>query len=134
MTFGARVGRLRSDAWIHRLGTVPKTPRDRTIWRCTQGEKEFFWKFPKRTLIGPIPSLATHMDPEGLSPNVDWEAIAEEVENSKFKIQNSKLGRGESGEGESHGGLVEWGLRGAVCANDEPRMTRMTLRSLFSKH
>lgn len=79
MTFGARVRTLQSDAWIHRLGTVPKTPRDRTIWRCTQGEKEFFWKFPKRTLVGPIPSLATHMDPEGLAPNVDWEAVAREV-------------------------------------------------------
>ncbi len=79
MTFGARTGRLRSDSWIHRLGTVPKTPRDRTIWRCTQGEKEFFWKFPKRTLIGPVPSLATHMDPEGLAPNVDWERVAAEV-------------------------------------------------------
>lgn len=79
MTFGARVRTLQSDAWIHRLGTVPKTPRDRTIWRCTQGEKEFFWKFPKRTLVGPIPSLATHMDPEGLAPNVDWEAVAREI-------------------------------------------------------
>ncbi len=79
MTFGARVRTLRSDAWIHRLGTVPKTPRDRTIWRCTQGEKEFFWKFPKRTLVGPIPSLATHMDPEGLAPNVDWEEVAREI-------------------------------------------------------
>lgn len=83
MTFGARVNRLAGDAWIHRLGTIPKTPRDRTIWRCSQGEKGFFWKFPKRTLIGPIPSLATHMDPEGLSPNVDWEAVVAEVEGSQ---------------------------------------------------
>jgi hypothetical protein len=79
MTFGARVEALKNDAWIHKLGTVPKTPRDRAIWRCTQGEKEFFWKFPKRTLIGPIPSLATHMDPEGLAPNIDWVAVAREV-------------------------------------------------------
>jgi hypothetical protein len=82
MTFGARVSRLKSDAWIHRLGTVPKTPRDREIWRCTQGEKQFFWKLPKRTLIGPIPSLATHMDPAGLSPNIDWQAVADEVMSS----------------------------------------------------
>lgn len=79
MTFGARASKLKRDAWIHRLCTIPKTPRDRTIWRCAQGEKEFFWKFPKRTLIGPIPSLATHMDPEGLAPNVDWERVAGEV-------------------------------------------------------
>ncbi|MDB5035483.1 MAG: hypothetical protein JWQ98_2724 [Chlorobi bacterium] len=80
MTFGARAHRLRSDAWIQRLGTVPNTPRDRVIWRCTQGEKEFFWKFPKRTLVGPVPSLAAHMDPEGLPPNIDWERVAGDVE------------------------------------------------------
>lgn len=80
MTFGARVRRMRSDAWIHRLGTVPNTPRDRIIWRCALGEKWFFWKFPKRTLVGPIPSLATHMEPAGMAPNVDWERVAAEAE------------------------------------------------------
>ncbi|HVZ41189.1 MAG TPA: hypothetical protein VHI13_18055 [Candidatus Kapabacteria bacterium] len=80
MTFGARVSRLKRDAWIHRLGTAPRTPRDRHIWRLTLGEKWFLFKFPKRTLIAPIPSLATHMDPEGLGPNVDWERVAREAE------------------------------------------------------
>jgi hypothetical protein len=80
MTFGARVGALRSDAWIHRLCTVPNTPRDRVIWRMTQGEQLFTMKFPKRRLIGPVPSLATHMDPETLAPNIDWERVAGEVE------------------------------------------------------
>jgi hypothetical protein len=87
MTFGARVAALRSDAWIHWIGTtrrittVPKDmPRDRTIWRITQGQKGFLWKFPKRTLIGPVPSLAAHMDPQAMAPNVDWEQVAGEVE------------------------------------------------------
>ena len=80
MTFGARVARLKADAWIHRVGTLPKTPRDRPIWRLTQGQKWYFWKFPKRTLISPMPSMATHMDPGGLAPNVDWEAVAHAAE------------------------------------------------------
>lgn len=80
MTFGARVARLKSDAWIHRIGTAPKTPRDRDIWRCTLGEKWYAWKFPKRRLLSPMPSRATHMDPGGLAPIVDWERVAAEVE------------------------------------------------------
>lgn len=79
MTFGARLGRLKKDAWIHRLATIPGTPRDRLLWRLTQGEKWFALKVPKRRLIGPLPSLATHMDPEGMAPNVDWEQVAKSV-------------------------------------------------------
>ncbi len=79
MTYGARIARLRSDAWIQRLGTIPRTPRDRTMWRMTQGEKWFFWKLPKRTLIGPVPSLATHMDLNGIAPNVDWDEVAAQI-------------------------------------------------------
>lgn len=79
LTFGARVGRLKRDAWIHQLCTLPRTPRDRVIWRLTQGRGLFALKFPKRTLIGPVPSLATHMDPHGLAPNIDWQRVAREV-------------------------------------------------------
>jgi hypothetical protein len=81
MTFGARTARLKRDAWIHRVGTVSNSPADRFIWRCAQGEKWFFWKFPKRMLVGPMPSLATHMHSPGLAPNVDWYGIARDAEN-----------------------------------------------------
>lgn len=80
MTFGARTARLKRDAWIHRLGTISNSPADRFIWRCAQGEKWFFWKFPKRTLVGPLPSLATHMHAPGLAPNVDWERVAQDTD------------------------------------------------------
>lgn len=80
MTFGARLDRLKKDVWIHRLATIPRTPRDRLLWRLTQGEKWFAWKFPKRRLISPLPSLATHMDPDGLAPVVDWEEVAKNVQ------------------------------------------------------
>lgn len=80
MTYGARTARLKRDAWIHRLGTISNSPADRFIWRCAQGEKWFFWKFPKRTLVGPLPSLATHMHAPGLAPNVDWERVAQDTD------------------------------------------------------
>jgi hypothetical protein len=80
MTFGARSETLRRDAWVHRLFTTPRTPRDRKMWRMILGEKWFFLKLPKRRLASPIPSLATHMEAGGLSPVVDWSALAEWVE------------------------------------------------------
>lgn len=80
MTFGARVDLLKKDAWIHRMATMPQTPRDRLLWRMTQGQKWFALKVPKRRLIGPLPSLATHMDPSALAPNVNWSDVAEHVE------------------------------------------------------
>jgi len=79
MTYGARTERLKRDLWIQQLCTVPRTPRDRTLWRMVQGAGLFFWKLPKRRLIGPVPSLATHMDLYGMAPNVDWKKVAEAV-------------------------------------------------------
>jgi hypothetical protein len=77
MTFAVRVARLLRDAWVVRLATAPKKrPKDHLMWRLIQGQKHFFWKFPKRMLLGPVPSLATHMDTKGLAPAVDWEAAA----------------------------------------------------------
>ena len=77
MTFGARVERLRNDNWVVRLATTPrKRPKDHLMWRLIQGQKHFFWKFPKRLLLGPIPSLASHMDTKALAPVVDWTSVA----------------------------------------------------------
>jgi len=79
MTFGARTAVFRNDAWLHRLATVPNTPRDRLLWHALQGQRWFWWKYPKRRLFGPMPSLATHMDPHGLAPIVAWEDVARRV-------------------------------------------------------
>jgi len=76
MTFGARRPVLASDRWIHALPTRKPFPADRRIWRMTQGIGPYFWLLPKRTLVGPMPGLATHMDPDQLSPFVDWESEA----------------------------------------------------------
>jgi hypothetical protein len=78
MTFGARLGALRRDRWLHWVGTVPNTPRDQLIWRATLGTGAFA-ALPRRrsgSMISPMPSLATHAEVGQLAPGVDWPAIA----------------------------------------------------------
>ncbi len=77
MSYGARVGALRGDAWIHRRYTKDEIPDDRTIWRFAQGLGRYLWKRPRRILVSPVPTLATHLEIEYLAPGVDWEAEAE---------------------------------------------------------
>lgn len=78
MTFGGRAGALRSDRWIHRLGTVPNTPRDQLIWRATQ-RLGGFRLVPRRghVLIAALPALATHCEDGLLAPGIDWAGEAE---------------------------------------------------------
>jgi len=79
-TFGGRVLALKEDLDIHEKFTRNKNaPGDRNIWYKTIGIREYFRKHAKRVLIAPIPSLATHMESEYLSPFIDWEAIATSI-------------------------------------------------------
>ncbi len=78
LTFGVRAARLKSDLWIVRACTMKKgRPADHLMWHVIQGRKLFAWKLPKRLLLGPMPSLATHMDTRALGPLVDWTKAAE---------------------------------------------------------
>jgi hypothetical protein len=79
MTFGARRATLRADRWAHWVGTVRGFPRDDMIWRATQGVPPFRLKFPKRLLISPVPSLATHMEVDHLAPGLEWKAAADDA-------------------------------------------------------
>lgn len=78
-TFGGWVSVLRRDAFLHGLFARAGRTRDRMAWRLVQGIGPFFWKIPKRRLMGPIPSLATHLEPPYLAPNVDWNTLATET-------------------------------------------------------
>jgi hypothetical protein len=79
MTYAARAQTLKRDAYLHRLCSTRPLPHDRMLWRATQGIGPFWWKLPKRLLMSPMPSLATHLDPEYLAPVVDWAAVAADV-------------------------------------------------------
>jgi len=105
MSFGARVGELRRDAWIHLLGTNTPTPDDGFIWDAThsfpvwttlpavflalhrrrslrwrlRGGLGFvgdYWTAKDRLLLAPSPGLATHLHLPYLAPDVDWDAEA----------------------------------------------------------
>ena len=79
LTYGVRLGALRRDAWIHRWKTRGPIPDDRGIWRAVQGLGGYRLRFPRRRLVSPMPSLATHLEREHLSPGVDWAEAAAEV-------------------------------------------------------
>ncbi|HVM63758.1 MAG TPA: hypothetical protein VMU14_02770, partial [Acidimicrobiales bacterium] len=79
MTFAARRATLRADQWLHWAGTARGYPRDDMMWRATQGAPPFRLKFPKRLLISPVPSLATHAEADLLAPGVDWGVVADDA-------------------------------------------------------
>ncbi len=81
-TYGVRIRALKKDIWIHKLGLVGKIPRGREMFRAVQGLGKYFFRYPKRKMVSPIPALCTHMETEFLSPNIDWEEY-----NTKLKSQ-----------------------------------------------
>jgi hypothetical protein len=78
-TYLSRVSTMRTDARIHIAVCYTGRVRDRPVWRLMQGIGPFFWKLPKRRLLGPIPSLATHLDGRYIAPLIDWAARAEQT-------------------------------------------------------
>lgn len=80
MTFGGRIALLQNDIKIHKDFCKSKNPQDRNIWHKKQGIGKYIWKFPKRHLIAPIPSLATHLEKAFLAPLIDWELEAQRIE------------------------------------------------------
>lgn len=83
MTFGGRLRSLKKDLGIHRSFTSRANyPLDRRIWHKKQGIGRYLWRFPKRRLIAPVPSLATHLEEAHLAPIVDWSGVADQVSKS----------------------------------------------------
>jgi hypothetical protein len=75
-TFATRVSTFRRDVFTHVAMCYTGRIRDRLAWWLVQGVGPFFWKLPKRRLVGPMPSLATHLDVRFIAPFVDWSALA----------------------------------------------------------
>ncbi|MBN2396652.1 MAG: hypothetical protein JXC36_09380 [Candidatus Atribacteria bacterium] len=53
---------------------------DQSMWHCIQGIKPYYFVFPKRRLISPIPSLASHMEKSTLAPFIEWANISRQGE------------------------------------------------------
>jgi hypothetical protein len=78
-TYAGRASALARDRFLMQLLCRTGRIRDRLGWYLTQGIGPFFWKWPKRRLVSPIPSLATHMEHTAMAPHIDWEAVAARV-------------------------------------------------------
>jgi hypothetical protein len=78
-TFGVRCSVLKKDLWIHKLGLIGKVPRGREMFRASRGLGKYFFKFPKHTLVSPMPSLCTHMESLFMSRLIDWESISDQL-------------------------------------------------------
>jgi hypothetical protein len=73
MTFAARVQTLKEDKGIFWRYTATDVPEDREIFRRLQGLTGYEKGSPQRILIGPMPSLATHLHLPWLAPGIDWD-------------------------------------------------------------
>jgi hypothetical protein len=103
MTFGARAEVFNRDVEFMKLFTLGVDKKDnflkklvkmlinpflifcwdQNMWHFLTGSKQFFWKFPKRKLISPITSLATHVSKNNEAPFVNWKLIS-----NKYKKTN----------------------------------------------
>lgn len=106
LTFGARLGALREDAWVFHLCSRFDPPADYAIWailggrgvsygvprllkpRCRRPQTRLIirgWltkdrRPAPRKLYGPSPSLATHIEDDMLAPGVDWAHVSAQAE------------------------------------------------------
>ena len=76
MTFAARVLTLQEDRRVFESHLSGPVPRDRALFRDLQGLTGSRFR---RTLIGPVPSLATHCEVPWLAPVIPWEQVAEDA-------------------------------------------------------
>lgn len=80
MTFASRVSILKEDKkFFERYVKNTNVPKDRELFRRLQGLTGYEDESPRRLLIGPIPSLATHCHLPWMSPVVDWEDVAKQI-------------------------------------------------------
>jgi len=82
MTFAARVETIKQDLCYFEIysDNGKGSPNDRELFRHLQGLGPYENKFsPNRILMGPMPSLATHVHLPWLAPNIQWEDFAKNI-------------------------------------------------------
>jgi hypothetical protein len=101
LTYGARVGAIRRDSWVHHLASRESPPGDHAIWSTVVGSGSEFAiprilrhspkpdlrsvlagnlkprrRVEKSRLFAARPGLATHLESEHLSPGRNWAEVA----------------------------------------------------------
>lgn len=80
MTFASKVETLQEDSLIFdKYVRKLDVPEDRELFKRLQGLVGYEKGSPLRTLVGPIPSLATHCHIPWMAPIIEWEDIAKSV-------------------------------------------------------
>lgn len=90
MTFMVKKGIIKEDRGIHLkfCDKEKKCPNDRELFRCLQKLGKYRnRKGKRRLLVGPIPSLATHLHLPFLAPVVDWREEVKIIKNEKHIIK-----------------------------------------------
>lgn len=80
MTFCANVETLKADKIIFERYVKNKlVPEDRELFRRLQGLNGYETDSYFRTVVGPVPSLATHCHAQWMAPLINWVEIAKET-------------------------------------------------------
>lgn len=86
MTFMTSAKILIEDKEIHKYFSSlnRKCPNDRELFRSLQNLNHLNDSRPKRLLLGPIPSIATHSHKDYLAPCINWDKIARDILSKEF--------------------------------------------------
>jgi hypothetical protein len=80
MTFAASVRTLKEDRPVFdKHVKTRRVPNDRELFRHLQALGQHADRQPARTLLGAIPSLATHCELPWIAPVVDWDRLAKAI-------------------------------------------------------
>lgn len=92
MTFMTRGKVIKHDRSLHLMYSPEdkKCPNDRELFRRLQHLGGYIHNIDeKRLLLGPMPSLATHVHEPYLAPIIDWEKLANTIKKEYQKLINS---------------------------------------------
>lgn len=79
MSFAAPRSALRRDRWVHLACSQKPSPMDFLMWRLLVHPTGRRSLVRRRTIFGPVRSLATHLESAHLAPGIDWDTQAAEV-------------------------------------------------------
>jgi dTDP-4-amino-4,6-dideoxygalactose transaminase len=92
-TFATKAGTIRDDMNVFKENVAhqlahPSHVMDREAWRELQGLGSHKKRGTRRTLLGAIPALSTHMEVTALAPVIDWAA---EAQSANVRIRQTLL-------------------------------------------
>ena len=77
LTYGARVGALRSQKWVHRAAAATRPLNETRVWSALQRRKAFRLLPQARAarMVSAVPALASQVQEGRLAPAIDWASV-----------------------------------------------------------